>query len=375
MVAFRGVVEHHVQDDLDPRRVQRVHHRLELGGPGRRAVRPGPRPSSPGAGRSTRWCCIPSSWSARAAARNASGTLSCTGSSSTAVTPRSDQVGDGRLVAQAGVGAAQLGRHPGVAHGEALDVHLVDDRVRVPAPAGRLRRATGTARRPPPGCAAHWPRSRHPLGASWSLPEYPSTSGPSRDRPVEGPRIRVEQELGRIAAHAPGRIVGSGGPVPVRLPGPRLARHEDVPDAGVAVLHRDLGLGAGLRRTGRAASRRRRRRPPRSSSRHPVTVAPSGNWLPGSVSWRVGVSAMALTALPPWRSGRMTSPTASTSPWRRRIRSATTPVQPVWWNAPIAAPLSPWKYSLKIRLSCQAGIGLQQSRSRRSRAGGRPGRW
>src|SRR6516225_350632 len=51
----------------------------------------------------------------------------------------------------------------------------------------------------------------------------------------------------------------------------------------------------------------------------------------------------------------MTSPTASTSPWRRRIRSATTPVQPVWWKAPIAAPLSPWKYSLKIRLSCQAG--------------------
>ena len=31
------------------------------------------------------------------------------------------------------------------------------------------------------------------------------------------------------------------------------------------------------------------------------------------------------------------------------------PVQPVWWNAPMAAPLSPWKYSLKIRLSCQAG--------------------
>ena len=46
---------------------------------------------------------------------------------------------------------------------------------------------------------------------------------------------------------------------------------------------------------------------------------------------------------------------AWTSPWRRRITSAIRPVQPVWWKAPIAAPLSPWKYSLKIRLSCQAG--------------------
>ena len=32
---------------------------------------------------------------------------------------------------------------------------------------------------------------------------------------------------------------------------------------------------------------------------------------------------------------RMVSPTAGTSPCLRRIRSATTPVQPVWWNAPI----------------------------------------
>ena len=46
---------------------------------------------------------------------------------------------------------------------------------------------------------------------------------------------------------------------------------------------------------------------------------------------------------------------ARTAPWRRRITSAIRPVQPVWWKAPIAAPLSPWKYSLKIRLSFQAG--------------------
>ena len=27
------------------------------------------------------------------------------------------------------------------------------------------------------------------------------------------------------------------------------------------------------------------------------------------------------------------------------MKSATTPVQPVWWLAPMPAPLSPWKYS------------------------------
>ena len=89
VVALGGVVEHHVEQDLDPGRVQRVHHRLELGhlaagppGPDRGRVRPG-------AARSSRSCCNPSSWSAPRCTRNASGTLSCTGSSSTAVTPRS----------------------------------------------------------------------------------------------------------------------------------------------------------------------------------------------------------------------------------------------------------------------------------------------
>ena len=62
MVALGGVVEHHVEQDLDPGGVQRVHHRLELGRPGRRAARPGPRPSIPGAARSSRSCCNPSSW-------------------------------------------------------------------------------------------------------------------------------------------------------------------------------------------------------------------------------------------------------------------------------------------------------------------------
>ena len=34
---------------------------------------------------------------------------------------------------------------------------------------------------------------------------------------------------------------------------------------------------------------------------------------------------------------------------------ATSPVQPVWWLAPIPAPLSPWKYSWNSSRSRQCG--------------------
>ena len=79
----------------------------------------------------------------------------------------------------------------------------------------------------------------------------------------------------------------------------------------------------------------------------------SGKWLPGSVS--MAVMAVAVMAWSPALQAGLCRRPSRTSPWRRRITSAISPVQPVWWNAPMAAPLSPWKYSLKIRLSCQAG--------------------
>ena len=50
--------------------------------------------------------------------------------------------------------------------------------------------------------------------------------------------------------------------------------------------------------------------------------------------------------------------------------SATTPVQPVWWEAPRPAALSPWKYSLKTRLSFHAGSFC--SRSTQPKQGRRP---
>src|SRR5260370_5782042 len=40
---------------------------------------------------------------------------------------------------------------------------------------------------------------------------------------------------------------------------------------------------------------------------------------------------------------------------RPAMRSATRPVQPVWWEAPRPMPVSPWKYSWNGIRPCQAG--------------------
>src|SRR4249920_322094 len=67
---------------------------------------------------------------------------------------------------------------------------------------------------------------------------------------------------------------------------------------------------------------------------------------------------------------RMTSPIEGTSPCRRRMTSATIPVHPVWCAAPRPAALSPWKYSLKVRLSFQ--FASCWSRSTPPKQGRRP---
>ena len=133
MAGFGRVVEHHVEQDLDPGRVQRVHHRLELGDLAA---------GLPGAhrGRVSLVRCEVPDRVVTPVVREPALHQERLGD---ALVHRQQfdgghaevaQVGDGRFVAQAGVGPAQLGRHLGVAHGEALDVHLVDDRVRVRVP-------------------------------------------------------------------------------------------------------------------------------------------------------------------------------------------------------------------------------------------------
>ena len=257
---------------------------------------------------------------------------------------------DGRLMAQPGVGSAQLGRHPGVSHGEALDVHLVDDRVRVRvpgpgavAPAIRLvyHQAARHVRR-------RIQRARRVGVAAGRIPQH---LGPEAHRPGQRPGVRVQQQLGRVAAHAPGRVIRAGGPVPVGLPGPD-PRHETMPDTRVVVPQPDLRFRAGL---------------VEQAHLHPVgdggghrevrpAITDGGTQREMAAGQRDrgrpdrGGHGWAFPAM-----SRRTSPRGRTAPWRRRITSAIRPVQPVWWKAPIAAPLSPWKYSLKIRLSFQAG--------------------
>src|ERR1035441_6235188 len=228
--------------------------------------------------------------------------LSCTGSSSTAVTPR------GLLIDH-----HQAARHAGSGIGVARRVLVAD----------------GVSKHLRPEC----------------------------DGPAQCPRIGVEQELGGITAHPPSRIVGTRRPVTVCLPRPN-PRHEGMPDAGVVVPHGNLRLGACLVKQAEHHSVggtgcHREVRPCIGDRRAQREVA-SGERAGG----RHGGGGHGAVS----RSTSLTiSPTERTSPWRRRMMSAMIPVQPVWWKAPMAAPLSPWKYSLKIRLSCQAGLVCRSS--------------
>ena len=123
VVALGGVVVDHVEDDLDAGRVQRLDHRLELGHLLAAVAR-----NSDGPGRRSRSSCSPSSCSAPCRP-NLSSTKVCTGSSSTAVTPSclSARWPAARRAPRR-CRAASSGTS-GCSLGEALDVHLVDDRL------------------------------------------------------------------------------------------------------------------------------------------------------------------------------------------------------------------------------------------------------
>ena len=363
--------------------MQRVDHRLELGDLAARAGRPAPRPSSRRAARRSRSCCSPSSWSGPARGRNASGTLLVHREQLDRGDAEVDEVGDGRLVAEPGVGAAQLRRDVRVRRREALDVDLVDDRVGVAGAAGRrsvVQSKAGSTTR----LRGTWPAESSVLGASGSSASWPSTSGPNRDLAGDRPGVRVEQQLGRVARgpRGPGRTGRSRG---TRRPGP-------APTPGTKPCQTPASWsGSGIRVSAPCSSNRHSSMPSATPDATAKFVPPSRD------AWRrAGTSARA--APPGQRIGRSCAggPPAEAPgarrrwraplPCRRRIRSATSPVQPVWWAAPSPAPLSPWKYSLNIRLSFQAGSCLQpldpaearpppvRRRPGRSRSAGRAGR-
>ena len=194
-------------------------------------------------------------------------------------------VGD-RLVREPGVGAAQVLGHVRVAHGEPLDVRLVDDRVRVAAPrrlvVAPLEPAVGDdAARHVPGRVQRARRVRVRRVVVEHL-------GPERHLTVHRPRVRVEQQLGRVAAQPAARVPRPVHPESVGLPGAGT-RHEPVPDAVVILRQPDPALSPALieqahldalgdagshREIGSPVTQRRpqRRRPARKCIRHPPHV-------------------------------------------------------------------------------------------------------
>ena len=194
------------------------------------------------------------------------------------------------LVGQPGVRPAQLRRDVRVPYGEALDVDLVDDRVREVA----LLRGVGTPVEGIIGDQAerHVSGGIERAGRVGVVPGVVEHRGPERDLTADRPRVRVEQQLGRVAAQPAGRVVRPVHAEPVGLPGTDPG-DEPVPGAAVVVRQPEPGLVAGLpeqahlgrlghaggdREVDAAVARRRTqgRRPPGKCIRHPAYVTDRG---------------------------------------------------------------------------------------------------
>ncbi len=151
------------------------------------------------------------------------------------------EVVDHGLVPEPRVGAAQRLGYVRVPHGEALDVHLVDDRVRVAAP----RRRVGA----PPEHLVRDQADRHVPGRVQRarrlrvMRVVAEHLGPEAHLPARRPGVRIEQQLGRVAAQSPRGLPRPVHPEPVGLPGPD-PRHEPVPDPVVVGGQPDPGFPA-----------------------------------------------------------------------------------------------------------------------------------
>ena len=210
-VGFGGVVEHHVEDHFQAGPVQRVDHGLELGdlaagltgpdGGGVAVVR-----------REEAGCVVAPVVRQPPLDEECLGHVLVHGQQFDGGDAQVLQMRDCGVVAQAGVGPAQLGRDVWMAHGEALDVDLVHDRVCVPVPRAVAvlpaeRRVGDQAPRHVPGGV----QGARLGGVGRVLAE---DLGPEGDRPADRLGIRVEQQLGRVAPQPLGRIPGAVDPVP-----------------------------------------------------------------------------------------------------------------------------------------------------------------
>ncbi len=125
------------------------------------------------------------------------------------------QVFDGGGMGQSRVGAAEFLGHRGMAHGEALDVRLVEDRLRL-----RHERSGIVA---PVEIRAHDDRAWHVGGTVLGLLAEGLAGDVAVDGitpahvALDGPGIRVEQQLAGVAAPASGRVPGAMDTVAVAL--------------------------------------------------------------------------------------------------------------------------------------------------------------
>ncbi len=237
VVALGGVVVDHVEDHLDALLVQGADHGLELlyllaagAAGGVRVVR----------GEEADGVVAPVV-AEPALAQVAVGDELVHGHELDRGDPEPLQVRDHRRMGQAQVGAALLLRDDRVLLGQAADVRLVDHGLVV-----------GSARRPvqvPVEERVHHDRARDVRRGVGVVPpvRVPEVVGEHRLAPVDVTLdrlgVRVEQQLGRVAAVPVGRVVRAVHPVPVPL-ARADARQVPVPDETVHLVQVDPGFPA-----------------------------------------------------------------------------------------------------------------------------------
>ena len=238
MTALGRVVEDDVEDHLEPGRVKRLDHRLELG-----HLATG----SPGSSRG-RVSGVRGEAAEGVVAPVVVEPLSSKQGVVEVVVNRQQFHGrdaqcpkmvDGGGRGEPGIGPAQLHRDVGVALREPLDMDLIYDRVGV----GDLRRAVVA----PVECVAQDNPARHERCRIQVAVTVRRTARIAQDFIAPGdvavyrPGVGIEQKLVGVAAESPCRLERSDDPVSVALPR-RHSRDETVPDPAVFLLKLELLL-------------------------------------------------------------------------------------------------------------------------------------
>ena len=235
VVALGGVVVDHVEDDLDARLVQRLHHRLELAdllaALARRGVpvvrgQEADRVVAPVVGQA-------------AGDKKLLGHELVHRHEFHRGDPEPLQVRDHRGVGDTGVGAALCGRHLGMAQGEPADVRLVDDRLVIGGLRGPV--VAPVEERVDDHVLRHVPRAVRgvPLpGVGELVVEQGLVPA---DVTLDRLAVRVEQQLGAVAAQPARGVVRPVHAVAVPLPG-RDTGQVTVPYEAVDLGQLDPGL-------------------------------------------------------------------------------------------------------------------------------------